>query len=283
MDWLRLWHDMPNDPKWRAIARRANLSIPEVMAVYMHMMVQASENDPRGSIEGWDDEDVAAALDIDVESVEAIRKAMQGKVLDGDKLRGWDKRQPNREDNSRERVRRHREKKAEESKKCNGEGNDSEAEETACNADVTQGNAPEKSREDKSKDNPPSSDDDLPSQNVTRAPKKPEPAYSEIINLYNDLLGDFLPQVVKPNDKRKRLMRARWKEVFGENSRGDDINFWRRYFLHVRRSKPLTGTKENFNWRPGFDWLLNESNMIRVIEGEFHHGDDRRSDLQEAS
>ena len=130
--------------------------------------------------------------------------------------------------------------------------------------------------------NTPSSADDCPGQEKARVAKAPEPAYEEIIGLYNELLGDFLPQVVKANDKRKRLIRARWKEVFGENSRGNDLTFWRRYFLHVRRSKPLTGTKDNFNWRPGFDWLLKESNMHRVIEGEFHQGDDRRNDLQEA-
>ncbi|WP_328186970.1 hypothetical protein [Marinobacter sp. OP 3.4] len=130
---------------------------------------------------------------------------------------------------------------------------------------------------------PSSGDDSAPSSESKPQPKDPV-EYQAIVDMYNELLGDFLPEVVKLNTKRKSLMRARWKEVFGKNSRGSDLDFWRRYFLHVRRSKPLTGTKDGFNWRPGFDWLLNESNMTRVIEGEFHQGDDQRNDhLREAS
>jgi hypothetical protein len=150
----------------------------------------------------------------------------------------------------------------------------------------TPNGTPNGTREEKGnkvKNNTPSSDDDRSGEEAAKPPKKPEPAYQEVIDLYNDLLGDFLPAVVKANEKRKRMIRARWKEVYGENSRGDDLNFWRKYFLHVRRSKPLTGTKDSFDWRPGFDWLLNETNMLKVIEGNYHHGDDRRSDLQEAS
>jgi len=129
--------------------------------------------------------------------------------------------------------------------------------------------------------NTPSSHDDAPSQE-TNSSGRAKPDYEGIVDLYNDLLGEFLPSVVKVSDKRKKLMNARWKQKWGENSRGDDLGFWRKYFLHVRRSKPLTGTKDGFDWAPNFDWLLNESNMLKVIEGNYHQGDDRRNDLQEA-
>lgn len=39
--WLRLWHDMPNDPKWRTIARVSGQPIATVMAVYIHLLVDA--------------------------------------------------------------------------------------------------------------------------------------------------------------------------------------------------------------------------------------------------
>lgn len=129
--------------------------------------------------------------------------------------------------------------------------------------------------------NPPSSGDDAPRQE-NNSSGRARPDYEGIVNLYNSLLGEFLPNVVKLSDKRKKLINARWKQKWGENSRGDDLGFWRKYFLHVRRSKPLTGTKDGFDWAPNFDWLLNESNMLKVIEGNYHQGDDRRNDLQEA-
>lgn len=74
----------------------------------------ASESSNRGTLEGWDPEDVAAQFDIEPEQVQAIYDAMQGKVLDGNRLTGWDKRNPKREredHGSTERVQRHREKK----------------------------------------------------------------------------------------------------------------------------------------------------------------------------
>lgn len=98
-DWVRLWHDMPTDPKWRTIARKSGQRVGDVMAVFNFMMVNASVNAAeRGTLSGFDVEDVATALDIDDDDVRAIIAAMQGKVLDGDRLTGWERRQPKRED-----------------------------------------------------------------------------------------------------------------------------------------------------------------------------------------
>jgi hypothetical protein len=73
---------------------------------------ERSERDAeRGRLTNWSDEDVAAALDVDPANITAIREAMQGKTLEGDKLTGWEKRQPKREDGSAERSKRWRERK----------------------------------------------------------------------------------------------------------------------------------------------------------------------------
>jgi hypothetical protein len=97
MDWLRLWHDMPNDPKWRTIARVSSQPIALVQAMYVHLLVDASRNVTRGHVTVTK-EDIASALDVTDEQVEAVFSAMQGRVLDGDKLSGWEGRQPKRED-----------------------------------------------------------------------------------------------------------------------------------------------------------------------------------------
>lgn len=111
MSWVRLWTDMPTDPKWRVIARRAGRPLSEVIAVFVFMMTNAGANaTERGELFNWSDEDVAAALDTEAEHVAVIREAMQGKTLDGDKLSGWETRQPRREDNSAERAKAWREK-----------------------------------------------------------------------------------------------------------------------------------------------------------------------------
>lgn len=100
-DWVRLWHDMPTDPKWRVIARKSGQPLPCVLSVFVLMMANASGNaSERGCLNAWDHEDAAAALDMDEGAVRAIYEAMQDKVLNGDRLTGWEKRQPKREDST---------------------------------------------------------------------------------------------------------------------------------------------------------------------------------------
>jgi len=88
---------MPNNPKWRTIARISNQPLSLVQAVYLHLLVDASRNVTRGHAHVTI-EDLASALDVTENQISDIFKAMQGRVLDGQKLTGWEKRQPKRED-----------------------------------------------------------------------------------------------------------------------------------------------------------------------------------------
>ena len=108
--WLRLWVDMPNDPKWRTIAKVSGTSTPLVLSVYLHILVSASNATERGRTQGLQIEDISSALDTDVEKIGDVLKAMQGRVLQGDVVSGWDKRQPIREDSSAERAKQWRER-----------------------------------------------------------------------------------------------------------------------------------------------------------------------------
>lgn len=95
--WLRLWHEMPNDPKWRTIARISKQPIALVQAVYLHLLVSASRNVTRGH-SSVTPEDLASHFDVTECDIEAVLTAMQGRVLEGGYLTGWDNRQPKRED-----------------------------------------------------------------------------------------------------------------------------------------------------------------------------------------
>ena len=96
-EWLRLWHDMPTDPKWRTIARISGQPISLVQAVFLHILVDASRNVTRGHATVTH-EDLASALDVTEDQIKAILDAMQGRVLNGDEVTGWSKRQVKRED-----------------------------------------------------------------------------------------------------------------------------------------------------------------------------------------
>lgn len=86
--WVRLWHDMPNDPKWRTISRISGQPVSLVQATYIHLLVSASGNVTRGHAHVTT-EDLASALDVTEEQISSVLMAMQGRVLDGDLVIGW--------------------------------------------------------------------------------------------------------------------------------------------------------------------------------------------------
>ena len=96
-EWLRLWHDMPNDPKWRTVARVSGQPVTAVLSVYIHLLVDASRNVTRGHVDVTL-EDLASALDVTEDAISSILSAMEGRVIVENSLSGWEKRQPKRED-----------------------------------------------------------------------------------------------------------------------------------------------------------------------------------------
>jgi hypothetical protein len=144
--WVRLWEDMPNDPKWRVIAARCGRPVGEIIAVFVHMMINAGTWNHWGILKNWNDEDVAAALDFKLENVSLIREAMQGKTLDGDHLSGWEKRQTKSADQSAERTAAWRKRKRTEPKQ---DVTVSDGPVTSGDECVTAGDAEEKRRDKK--------------------------------------------------------------------------------------------------------------------------------------
>lgn len=112
LSWVRLWHEMPSDPKWRVVARKSNQPVAHVIALFVYMMVEASRAEERGLISGVRIAEAAALLDLNEQTVAAILEAMNGLVHDGKRLSGWKARQPLREDDSTARVQAHRKRKA---------------------------------------------------------------------------------------------------------------------------------------------------------------------------
>lgn len=86
--WLRLWHDMPNDPKWRTISRISGQPISLVQAAFVHILVSASQNVTRGHADVTT-EDLASALDVTEDQISSILATMHGRVMEGDLVIGW--------------------------------------------------------------------------------------------------------------------------------------------------------------------------------------------------
>ena len=115
MYWVRLWHGMPTEAKWRTIAKLTGQPVASIIAVFTMMMLCAVNTDDkaeRGRLKNWRDDDAAAALDLETDQVQAIREAMEGRVLRDGLLTGWEGRQPLREDSSTARVQQYRARNA---------------------------------------------------------------------------------------------------------------------------------------------------------------------------
>lgn len=114
--WLRLWTDMPTDPKFRTVAKKSEQPLAACIALYVVFLTNAAtrpfdESLPPGAVL-IDDEDAASTLDMTVEAVQTIRAAMQGRLLDGNVLTGWGRRQMPAENRAAERARAWRARQA---------------------------------------------------------------------------------------------------------------------------------------------------------------------------
>jgi len=98
-------------------------------------------------------------------------------------------------------------------------------------------------------------------------PSRPQVPFVEILETYHALLPE-LPQCVKLSEKRKGHIRQRWADDL------PDLDSWREYFQIVRKSDFLMGRIPSHDTRPPFradlEWLVNASNIIKVIEGKYH-------------
>ncbi|MGL4640506.1 MAG: hypothetical protein ACRCVX_12360 [Shewanella sp.] len=183
-DWVRLWHDMPTDPKWRTIARKSGQRVGDVIAVFNFLLVNASGNaSERGTLANFEIEDVASALDLDDGDVQSILDAMHGKVIDGGRLTGWERRQPKREDSSAfQRKEAWKERKKIEAERNGTQRNATERQETETETDTV--------------------------TNVTGVPP----------NLAEMLFGECLSFIIASGqpEKSARSLIGKWRKQFGD-------------------------------------------------------------------
>lgn len=126
MKWFRSYHRAPFDPKWLTVALRAKCRVAEVVCVWWALMDHASQQEDRGSIEGFDAEEAAAFFQIDQTAIEAVMVALQDKgCTNGKRIVNWESYQP--DETSTKRVKEHRERSR------NGDETVCNGEETKCN------------------------------------------------------------------------------------------------------------------------------------------------------
>jgi hypothetical protein len=111
VSWIK-WHvGTVDDPKFRVVSRKSRVTVRDVVTVWASILECAGTADERGSIAGMDREAVTLSLELEQPVFEAILEAMQGRLLDGDRVKNWGKRQTQVVDpTAAERKRRQRER-----------------------------------------------------------------------------------------------------------------------------------------------------------------------------
>jgi hypothetical protein len=86
--------------------------------------------------------------------------------------------------------------------------------------------------------------------------------YEEIIDAYNSVLGNCLRIAAPdPTDNRVKLVKER-------SIKFKTIHDWRTYFKQVAKTSFLLGDGK-VGFKADFDWLINEDNYIKLIEGKY--------------
>ena len=81
-----------------------------------------------------------------------------------------------------------------------------------------------------------------------------------IRELYNSVCGSY-PRLVKMSEARKKAIRARLRA-------GYTVEDFQKLFEMAEASAFLKG-KNNRNWSATFDWLVADSNMAKVLDGNY--------------
>lgn len=88
--------------------------------------------------------------------------------------------------------------------------------------------------------------------------------YQEIVNLYNDTCVSF-PKALTLSESRKKAIKKALKTYSLED--------FKKLFEMAESSRFLKGCNDR-NWSANFDWLIKDSSMAKVLEGNY---EDRRA------
>lgn len=106
--------------------------------------------------------------------------------------------------------------------------------------------------------------------------RMPPCPYDRIVTLYHEILPE-LPRVATLTSKRRSWITARWRSVCTTEkvaSQADGLDLFRGYFSLVRKSPFLMGLKQpgkghSRTFKADLEWLMNESNFTKVVEGRY--------------
>ena len=99
------------------------------------------------------------------------------------------------------------------------------------------------------------------------------------VDSYNEILGEVLGKVIKVTPQRRQLIGARYRDIWRdcECLNEDEARAKvRSFFSCISRSDFLMGRTNrqgaHASWKPTFDWLLQQRNYTKILEGAYRNG-----------
>lgn len=97
--------------------------------------------------------------------------------------------------------------------------------------------------------------------------------YKGIVEKYNSALGHVLRNAsTDPTEKRKKLIKDRGTKL-------KTIDDWRKYFWQIAKTSFLLGNGKG-GFKADFDWLIEEENFTKIIEGKYETNAEKSSILE---
>ena len=96
----------------------------------------------------------------------------------------------------------------------------------------------------------------------------------QVLQTYNDVLGNRLPKAQMLNDKRKRVIAQRWREMLNSQDPSGKVRFtdtasglawFAKFFAKVAMNPHWLGENDR-GWRADLDWILKPDNFLRILE-----------------
>lgn len=105
-------------------------------------------------------------------------------------------------------------------------------------------------------------------KDIDKEEEKEDCPHQEIVAMYHETMPE-LPKIAKWTPKRATSLRTCWKDKSRQS-----LEWWKDYFLKVRTSPFLMGDNQR-GWKADLEWLTNETNLVKVLEGKYNGNGDQ--------
>lgn len=255
MAWIEAHQGLPQHPKTKRFARMLNISTREAVGSLFMFWWWALEYASDGDISKYDATDIADALQWDRDPEELVNalincgpsgsKGFIEKTDSGMFIHDWNKfggRLFERREKNRIRQARLREKNVSD-------------ESVTHDKSVSESNVTSEQKKTK----------DTVTLPLIHETEDEAVTLKKIIDMWNDRLAPLgFPSVLKNTPSRDKALKART----GMSEERKSPAWWENLFEHIAASDFLRTSAKEQNWLT-LDWLLNENNLVKVLEGKY--------------